>query len=223
MNTLSKKICTGVGVALILIFLGFLSYPFAINFFEEQSFQSKYSSKKDFSGVFTTWKENRGFIRQNPNNDSAWYSLGQGYYALGGFDDAIFAFNEAARINPKNDYYWSFLGKAHQAQKDAPRMIEAFVKALEANPKRKENTIQLAWAYYFRTDDQAAKAYDVLRNGLKAFPGDKDLLWDITRYYAYDKNTEEFQKYAPQLLKVDPGNELVKSVMKEIKEKGKIQ
>ncbi len=224
-NTNIRTIGIGIGfaVAIALAVVGIVAYPSVRSYLEEKTFQNAYSGKKDFEMIFQTWKQNQEFIRQNPRNDSAYYSLGQGYYTLQAYDDSIAALQKAIEINPKNDSYWVFLGRAYQAKKDYPKVIEAFTKALEIDPKKKEHYTQLAWLYYFRTDDQMAKAYDILKKGLETFPNDKDILWDITRFYAYDKNVEGFKKYAPQYLKLDPSNELVLSIQKEIKEKGRIQ
>lgn len=177
----------------------------------------KYSNHKDFATVRETMKANLDFIRKNPNNDSAYYSLGQGFFGLQGYDDAIWAFKEAIRISPNTYYYWSFLGKAYQAKKDYPPTRDAYEKTLEFEPNKPFNYTNLAWLYYFRLEAEKDKAFEVLKKGLEKFPTDKDILFDITRYYIYDENKKEFLKYAPRYINVDATNELINKKYKEWK------
>lgn len=179
----------------------------------------KYQGKEGFAQVKPTLEENFAFIKKNPNNDSAYYSLGQGFYALGGFDDAIWAFSEAVKINPKLYYYWINLGNAYKAKKIYLSARNAYIKGLELEPNKQSHYMALAWLYYFRIEPEKDKAFEVLKRGLEKFPDDKDLLFEITRYYLYDKNNEEFLKYAPRYLKIDPKNELVNNYLKELKGK----
>lgn len=180
------------------------------DFIEGKRFILKYSQQKDFWLVYPTLKENKEFIKKNHNNHSAYYSLGQGYYGLKAYDQAIDAFSRAIEIVPNNADYWSFLGKVYQAKKVYPKARDAYIETLKLDPDTPYHYTQLAWLYYFRLDPEKDKAFEVLKQGLEKFPEDKDILFDITRYYLYDKNEEEFRKYAPRYLKIDPSNQLIK-------------
>lgn len=156
-------------------------------------------------------EENLGFIKKNQRNEVAYYSLGQEFYALEGYDDAIWAFKKAIEIAPDRYYYWSFLGSAYQAKKDYIAARDAYIKALDLDTTRVLTYTKLSWLYYFRLDAEKEKAYEVLKKGLEQFPDDATLLFDITRYYLYDENKEEFLKYAPHYLKIDQSNDAIKN------------
>lgn len=211
---LNKK--NRLSIILILIIAG-LGVSIFFSFTREDRILDKYSNHKDFNVVRETMKTNLDFIKKNPNNDSAYYSLGQGFFGLQGYDDAIWALKEAIRISPNTYYYWSFLGKAYQAKKDYPPARDAYEKTLELEPDKPFNYTNLAWLYYFRLEAEKDKAFEVLKKGLEKFPTNKDILFDITRYYIYDENKKEFLKYAPRYLKIDPDNELINKKYKEWK------
>lgn len=175
----------------------------------------KYVGKEGFEQIKPTFEDNFEFIKQNPNNDSAYYSLGQGFYSLKGYDDAIWAFSEAVKINPKLYYYWINLANAYQAKKDYISARDAYIKGLGLEPNKPAFYTALAWLYYFRLEPEKDKAFEVLKRGLEKFPDDKAILFDITRYYLYDKNKEEFLKYAPKYIKLDSANEAINNGLKE--------
>lgn len=179
--------------------------------FSPENILSKYEKQKIFGQVRTTLEDNLQALEKNPKNDSAYDSLGQGFFGLRGYDDAIWAFTEATKLKPESDSYWFFLGKAYQAKKDYKKAKEAYIKTLEINPNNPLYYTTLAWLYYFRLDAEMNKAYEILKKGLGKFPTDKDILFDITRFYLYDKNEKEFRKYAPRYLKIDPNQDLIKN------------
>lgn len=195
-------------IILLIVLAGLIGL--SIYSLNRDSLLDKYAGKKDFEEIKSALQENLNFIKKNPNNDSAYYSLGQGLFTIGGYDDAVWAFENTVRIAPDKDYYWSFLGKAYQDKKDYVKARDAYIKALELNPNSIFHYAPLAWLYYFRLDAEKDKAYDVLKKGLEKFPTDENLLFDITRYYLYDKNEKEFRKYASRYLKVNPDNQLIK-------------
>ena len=170
----------------------------------------KYNGVKGFEDMRETMETRLAFIKTNPNSDGAYYSLGQDFFTLGGYDDALWALKKAIEINSKADTYWSWLGKTYQAKKNYASAKDAYIKALDIGPNRQMNYTLLAWLYYFRTDDERDKAYEILKKGLEKFPDEKIILFDITRYYMYDENKAEFLKYAPKYLKLDPNYSAIK-------------
>lgn len=196
-----------VGAGIVLLLLS--------TFMKQGGLLDKYENHKDFEKVRAALEENMATIEKNPKHDLAYYSLGQGLYGLGGYDDAVWAMKKALEIRPDIDYYWTFLGRTYQMKKDYPAARDAYIKALELAPNKQINYTNLAWLYYFRLDSEKEKAYEVLKRGLEKFPNDKDILFDITRYYLYDENKIEFLKYAPKYVKIDPTNELINSTLKK--------
>lgn len=175
----------------------------------------KYNGVNGFEDMREIMKTRLAFTKTNPNSDGAYFFLGQDFFTLGGYDDALWALKKAIEINPKVDTYWSWLGKTYQAQKDYVPAKHAYIKALELEPNRQMNYTILAWLYYFRTDDERGKAYEVLKKGLEKFPDEKTILFDITRYYMYDENKTEFLKYAPKYFKLDPDYPQIKAAFEK--------
>jgi len=214
----SKKVLSILGIVVaVLLLLVIFFYKSIDLFIKESVIVIKYRNQESFWTVFPTFKENLAFVQANPNNDSAYDSLGQGFYALGGFSDAIKAFKRATEIDPTNDARWFFLAKAYMVKKEYTNARDAYYKAIEFGNSRVTEYKDLAWVYYFRIEPEKDKAYEVLKQGLEKFPNDKDLLFDLTRFYLYDKNKTEFMKYAPLYLKIDPKNELILNNYKEWK------
>lgn len=198
-------ICGGVAILFLCVGI-FLSS----DFFRDIKIRSKYADQKDFEIIFPSIQENYDFVEKNPRNDSAYYSLGQTFYNLKGYDDSISTLKKAVDIAPATYYYWGFLGKVYQAKKDYTSARDAYIKTLELKDDKPEHYLQLAWLYYFRLETEKDKTYEILKRGLEKFPKDKDMLFDITRFYLYDENETEFRKYAPRYLAIDPNNELIK-------------
>lgn len=202
MKKLQKKYAIGGGVLAVLVVAAIL----VCTYLPDYLFIQKYKDTPNFWGVYQSLQENREFIAKNPKNDSAYYSMGQTYYSLKDYDTGIKYLKKAIEISPNTYYYWDFLGHVNQAKKDYIEARDAYIKALELEPNKVLLYDQLAWLYYFRIEEEEDKAYEVLKRGLEKFPNNPELLFDITRYYLYDKNKEEFFKYAPIYLKVDPNN-----------------
>lgn len=204
-------IIAGISLAVAGL-LAYSFYPAISDFF----FLLPYQKNVEFKNVESALKEDREMIRKNPQHDGAYYSLGQGLYSLKGYDDAIDAFISATEIDPKKVYYWSFLAKAYQAKKDYLGARDMFTKVLDMEPDKPVNYTNLAWLYYFRIDEEQKKAFDILKKGLTRFPEDRAMLFDITRYYLYDNNWEEFLKYAPRYLAIDPDYPAIRDKYKEL-------
>ncbi len=219
-----------ISLFILIIMLGTVGIVYGPKFYNtwqskktEQLFIDTYSKQKDFWLIYKVIQENREMIKKNSKNDSAYNSLAQGLYTLGDYDGAINAMDRAIAIKPDNDAYWFFLGKSHQAKKDYTSASNAYAKAIEFPPARINEYLTLAWLYYFRLQDEKDASYAVLKRGLQQFPQDKDLLWEITRYYIYARNAEQVKIYAPQYLALDPANVLVKNAMQEIKDTGALK
>jgi len=196
-------------IGILVVSIGGTAAFFGFSFRQEQQaeeqFRVQYSSHQDFETIYPLIKEAREIVRKNPRHDGAYQSLAQSYFTIGAFDRARDALLVAVEIVPDNDAYWSFLGKTYQRLKAYPDAAAAYARALELDESRVEYYTQLAWLYYFRFEgDDMLKSYDILKQGLERFPDDKDLLFDITRYYLYENKMEEFTMYAPRYLAVDP-------------------
>lgn len=175
----------------------------------------KYASNKDFPIMEKALKEGLAMVKKNPHDDAIYFYLAQSFYKLQGYDDALWALNKAITIAPTNSPYITLFGKIYQTKKDYVVARDAYIKALELDPSKVYSYTNLAWVYYFRLPDEKDKAFDVLKKGLEKFPNDRDLLFDIVRYYMYDQNKKEFLKYAPRYIKIDSAYEPINKTYKE--------
>lgn len=211
-----KKIETRKLIIIVeFVILAVITFLVFYTFTRPERIFNKYTAHKDFETMRPNLEEELALIQDNPSNDTAYYSLGQGFYALEGYDDAIWAFKKAIEIAPNRYYYWSFLGAAYQSRKDYIGARDAYMRALDLDTSRVLTYTKLAWLYYFRLDSEKDKAYEVLKRGLSQFPNDKNLLFDITRYNLYDHNKDEFLKYAPRYLKIDPSYKPISNALKD--------
>lgn len=200
---LNKRIWVEIVIAVALLALGVFIY-FAYT--DPTRILSKYSRMPGFDHSYPAMADNLRIIKQHPGAHGAYHSLAQGFYSLKGYDDALWAISEAVKLSPNTYYYWLFLGQVQQTRKNYPAARDAYIKALDLEPNKPVNYTTLAWLYYFRLEPEKNKAYDALKQGLEKFPDDKNILFDITRYYMYDENKDEFLKYAPRYRKLDPNN-----------------
>lgn len=74
---------------------------------------------------------------QNPENPAGWSGLGQAYMAMGRYDEAAIAFNNAINLVPDSAPLFASLGEAYlfgEGGNFTPSSREAFQRALELDP-----------------------------------------------------------------------------------------
>lgn len=102
------------------------------------------TEKKDWRGlrdVGLQWTKNE------PDNPTAWHSLGYASAELDRHNDAINAFRQALKIHPRDAYALSSLGNAYYNLGRHNDAVEAFKEALRIDPKYTDAWYGLGAAY----------------------------------------------------------------------------
>ena len=116
--------------------------------------------KQDWEGLI---KLSQRWVKSEPGNVEGWRSLGDGYFFIKQYQDAIKAYREALRIQP--DYFryystWSRLGLAYDFLKKYDQAIGAYREALRINPNDFSTWHNLGNAYKnLKQYDKAIRAY----------------------------------------------------------------
>jgi len=101
-------------------------------------------------------------IEANPEDGEAWYNLGQTYVAIGGFDEAVAAFNQVIRIEGEHA---DLIGSIAQAlyyknnQQITDEVQQYIDKALALDPNDPSTNILLGMHNFISEDYQQAIAY----------------------------------------------------------------
>ena len=112
------------------------------------------------------------WIRAEPQNEVAWFSLGEADTYLGQYAQAIEADRSALQIDPRNDSTWNNLGNAYDDAGQYAQAIEAERQALKINPRDADAWNNLGTAYDHA--GQHAQAIEAERQALKINPQDAD-------------------------------------------------
>jgi tetratricopeptide (TPR) repeat protein len=100
--------------------------------------------KKDWPGL-RDWS--LAWTKSEPDNEDAWFSLGEAYYSLQRYTDAIEAYRQALRINPDDAGTWYNLGVAYGGLQRHSEAIEAYRQSLRIKPDDADTWCNLGAAY----------------------------------------------------------------------------
>lgn len=106
-----------------------------------------------------TIKEYFEAIKQNPQDDKAYYNLGNAYYANKQYKEALEQYQKASKIKPEAVYY-SLIGDVYRALNNLNEAMKNYEEALKINPKSDWANNGLGNAYFSKGDyDNAIKFY----------------------------------------------------------------
>lgn len=152
------------------------------------------------------WKELLGWCQQwtlaEPKNSDAWFSLGNAYYELKLFDDAIDAYNYAVRVDPLNFNAWFNLGVLYEKLKRYDDALEVYHKALRIDPRHPDALSRVGRVYLTirRFDDAIKSSLSAVRVNPR-----KVLAWYcLGSAYLFLGRFEESVEALRQTLKIDP-------------------
>jgi tetratricopeptide (TPR) repeat protein len=141
--------------------------------------------KKDWPGL-RDWS--LAWTKSEPRNEDAWYGLGEAYYSLQRYSDAIEAYRQALRINPDDTVAWNNLGAAYDGLQRYSDAIEAYRQALRIKPDYADAWNNLGAAYNgLQRYSDAIEAY---RQSLRIEPDDAKAWYNLG--YAYG----DLQRYS---------------------------
>lgn len=76
----------------------------------------------------------QAFLKENPDNPQAWVELGNAFFDLDRFGDAINAYEKALSIQPDNPHVLTDLGVMYQRNNEPEKALEVFNKAIAVQP-----------------------------------------------------------------------------------------
>ena len=79
-------------------------------------------------------RELQGVLKEHPDNPQAWIELGNAFFDLDRFGDAINAYEKSLSIQPDNPHVLTDLGVMYRRNKESEKALEAFSRAVAVQP-----------------------------------------------------------------------------------------
>ena len=98
----------------------------------------------------------RQVLQIDSANSNAWNSLGNTYFDLERYDEAIDAFRQALRIDSKDTYAWKMLGSTYFDLERYDKAIDVYRQVLRIDSKDTFAWGSIVRAYYLLGDNSAA-------------------------------------------------------------------
>ena len=86
-------------------------------------------------------------LQANPDSPEAYFKLGNSYYEVGQWDQAVAAYQQAITLDPNYQAAYANLGVAYYQQQQFELAISQYKKALELNPNDNEVAYNLGALY----------------------------------------------------------------------------
>ena len=132
-------------------------------------------------------------VQVNPNNENAWYGMGQSYFNIQQYEQAENALLQALEINPGSQAAISYLSLALLNQNKLDASLTYLTKAIELNP-RDYNSRYYRGLIYSRQGNQS-KALTELNEVLKINARHKQTFDTIIQIYTQQGNTQQANYY----------------------------
>lgn len=156
-------------------------------------------TRKDWQGLLGWCRQ---WTRADPDNASAWYSLGVAHINLKRYTDSIEAYRQALRIEPDNSFIWNNLGFAFVNLNRYADAVEAYREAVRIDPND-----ATAW-YNIGTLCQKLKrhtdAIDAYRAALRIKPDYASAWGNLAIAYALSDNRAAALEAVRELRRYDP-------------------
>ena len=85
-------------------------------------------------------KELQAFLKEHPDNAQAWIKLGNAFFDLDRFGDAINAYEKSLSIEPNHPHVLTDLGVMYRRNNEPEKALNAFSRAVVAQPD-----FEIAW------------------------------------------------------------------------------
>ena len=121
--------------------------------------------KKDWRGLL---KLSQKWVKNEPGSAYAWVALGEAYFAIKQYDQAIPAYREALRIQPEFAIGWNGLGITYSSIEQYNQAIHAYREALRIEPEDAGAWYNMGVAYEHL--EQYDKAIQTYREALRIQP-----------------------------------------------------
>ncbi|NWH04379.1 tetratricopeptide repeat protein [Desulfobacter latus] len=111
----------------------------------------------------------QGILKEHPDNAQAWVELGNAFFDLDRFEDAINAYEKSLSIQPDNPHVLTDLGVMYRRNNESEKALDAFSRAVAVDPG-----FESAWfnkgVVYMHDLNDIAKAIDAWEQLLKVNP-----------------------------------------------------
>lgn len=111
----------------------------------------------------------QAFLKEHPDDAQAWIELGNAFFDLDRFGDAISAYEKSLSMQPDNPHVLTDLGVMYRRNKEPEKALEAFNKAIAVQPDFEPAWFNKGIVYMHDLND-SSKAIDAWEQLLKVNP-----------------------------------------------------
>lgn len=155
--------------------------------------------------------------KQNKTKDEI-VDIGLNYYALGGYDEAIYYYREALKLDPEDAVQ---IRNVAIALRDSKKYLEAeeyFLKSLAKNSSQENIYVELSEMYrYFPKKEYKHDEESIFLDGIKKNPTSVFLLTNLANFYKEKGIVDKATEYYNKALEQDPDNVSAKQGLEELK------
>jgi cytochrome c-type biogenesis protein CcmH/NrfG len=155
--------------------------------------------KQDWSRLLD-W--GRKWIKVEPDNSLAWFTIGSAHQSLGQLDQAVAAYRQTLLISPKYVAPWNNLGIVYADLQRHDDAIAAYRQALRLNPEETEGWYNLGITY--ATINRHDDAITAWRQALRISPEHADAWYALGLAYAKLKRYNDAIPAYRQALRINP-------------------
>lgn len=163
-------------------------------------------------------------LKKNPEDYSAWVSLGIYRKTLGDYEGAEEVWKYVTVQWPTDFVAYNNLGNLyHEQLRDFPKAETYFRKTADLKPDFVQSYVNLYNLYRYSYKEKEKEAPEALALGLKRNPAEVNLMIVLARYYAEMKDLVQAASYYAQAVSAaekDNKSELVANLKKEALEAG---
>jgi tetratricopeptide (TPR) repeat protein len=197
----------------VAVFLIVLTLVLVLFLPREEENRSVTGSNASYVTQLPTLKDAVG---KNPKDAEARKAYAVALYATNDKSEAVKQYREAVKLNPKDATSYNNLGNALRDLKKYDEAVAAYEQSLTLNGKSVNTYANLANVQFYSLNNHKG-AFATYDKGLKALPGNKELLSLLANAYEVDGQKKQALAVYGQLLNADPDSDLAKAAIERLK------
>ncbi|MBA2408079.1 MAG: tetratricopeptide repeat protein [Chitinophagales bacterium] len=167
--------------------------------------------KNNFDGVVSASVK---LVPEKINNAWTAYRIGEGNYQKGNFQRALSFYSRACELKPADPEFRNKYGSTLVALKRMDEAQEVFQKIVGDNSKFAPALSNLGYVYFLKGDLKYAES--LYNKALALDPDYEQALMNKIALFMVQRKNREAEEVATQLLKINPENEKVKTILKQM-------
>lgn len=184
--------------------------PEEIKLFTEEQKSQIYSSIKSYAEK----------VKQRPEILEDWLQIGILKKIIGDFEGARDSWEYAGVVSPLNSVSFANLGELYwRYLHEYPKSEKNFLISIKHKPDDTQTYISLSGLYFYSYKEKENLADDVLFDGLKANPGDTNLMKALASLYEKQKDYSKSLEWWEKVLKNEPDNKDVAKTIEDVRKK----